>query len=812
MKRWGIIYLAMVVALGMAATSCKKGTATADSSSYLANPNDTTVPPPKLPADPYTPSPCPGKGAMGMQTLLLKGDCTKLTPPKCGNGITETSAGEECDSGADNGTLGNNCGTDCKKVKGGGGGTPKKPGDPTTGPSIKITNKKAMTEGHLGSPYPITSIIATPTGTKKGETFVWTVTDLPDGKFSSTPTGDTLTLKISSKDPLWATGSFPIGVKVCLASDPTICDTCDVSVCSITVTDQLKMSAFDYKTPGPKKASICDDTGTTLCSPFVLNIDDYLGEGTLGYLPTAFGKPNYVTPDPNNPFYVLKLKANGVPTLVEPVYVDPKGPPAGPSTTCNDNGVGQLKGCYTLDDKTVGYLDDYTKLYYKWSMTWSTTKGGTKVTAPPIVKWMDFNSEKNSLSTDEQKGLFLMDSTDEKAMFIHPSEAIIMAGPLAMGQTFYDVVVTVTSAQGGTQTMTFPSIVLPPLKDAQKVVVDNDPCGPTKYTPVKITQMKLTPDNDFQDATSTKDSSSEFDVNTTLYQAYPEVVYKIEGGKAPYAVSELPNVTLLNGAEGNNTWTDTHKGDEAWQLVGDPKLGDTETTFAVKGGTNYSRIESFVAEGNESHFVSGYVTEGVRVSVTDACNKTAKATTYFKSEIPKPVNMSELKSIYVDFITDWTDGSSKMNVQLLGNGDSVLAETGDLSVHGPDDGKTHSTGFWTLKLTESCISISHGCKISDLKKIRIHMSDPGCCADMTYNFYEFDLIAENWYATNTDDWGYYHNHDYEVDGESKDEMYYSTDDDKDPLGKFVRPSDTKETELLNKHWQPRPHMGGQLYK
>jgi hypothetical protein len=87
-----------------------------------------------------------------------------------------------------------------------------------------------------------------------------------------------------------------------------------------------------------------------------------------------------------------------------------------------------------------------------------------------------------------------------------------------------------------------------------------------------------------------------------------------------------------------------------------------------------------------------------------------------------------------------------MQIQLLGGGDKVLAETAAFSVDGDDPTDISKL----VSLTNKCPMTS--CTIKDVSKIRVRMYDPGA-VDMVYKFYELGLVGDVFMAKSTKQWG-----------------------------------------------------------
>lgn len=719
----------LVTLVALAGAGCKKdaGQTVVDEKSYLTdqvNPLGGTKPGTD---EEGKKDPCLQKGALGAQALMLKTDCNKVTPAVCGNKVKET--GEGCDDG--NTKDGDGCSSKC---------TPETTTTtkPTTTPGgggklVKITTT-SMPDKSLGSKY---SATVKASGSKIKKDYKWIVTDLPDGfEYKA----DDATLTISSKVLTTKTGTFKPSVQVCLLSDPADCATCPEEVCSFSIQEHYRVEAFpmgkDYG-GGKDIKAFCSSDPDTPCGNYELKVTDFL--------PTATNTHNLTNKD--DPYYVLKLWVKDGSPQIEPVSV----PPADEKD----------KSKYKWDDPTVGFAEDYSKLYYKWSMTVDEN------TPVPFVKWVDYVTKKkadgtwNSLDTKAQNSIFLMDATDDmKSTLVYPSMAYIMVGPDAMGQTFKNVVVTVTSANGGSQTIKFPLVKMPSLKEigdhqeqvaAQKKKEQDDKCAAFGIESIDYAGqiLKPTADGKTNDAT---DAANHFLLNTTIatLRSDQNIKIKWKGGTPPYKISgfgqdsgyNTENVARITQAQvvvqNGDNWT-MFVPQDAGDAVYDPKT----TTMKIPK-LNHTLVPEVVGDLLNSQFpgiaiMTVLVGEGgaiandapkewrdmISFSMKDSdpgC-KSKFVTINRNATYPDPreYKLGNVKQFKVAMKLDDLDGDSKVTYRLQGDYHKELATSGEIKVEsvwcdGEDDcSKTKDVNF----------QITDDVQIKDVKNVHIVYDDPG---------------------------------------------------------------------------------------
>lgn len=168
--------------------------------------------------------------------------------------------------------------------------------------------------------------------------------------------------------------------------------------------DQVHLEAYKFPYTGNNDKPVCSSE------------DDHC------YFPLTETDPLFSFMNQSNYYYAANLHVMKGAPILEPVAVGSK-----------------------YDDPTVGYAKDYSELYYKWEMT----VDGKPI---PSLKTMDQIVNPKVITED----IFLMDSTDDmKSHLVYPGTQYIMVNKAAMGKSFKNVVVTVTSALGEKQTITF---------------------------------------------------------------------------------------------------------------------------------------------------------------------------------------------------------------------------------------------------------------------------------------------------------------------------------------------------------------------
>lgn len=728
-----ILSFSLVIALlVVAGTACKKQDGEAGDKTYISDepsgPLGATVPDPDENKDP-----CLSKGAVGAQALLLKSDCTKVGPSKCGDGTKDT--GEDCDEGGKNGLVGSLCDIKCKNVTGGTNPDDKtdpKPGDSTV--TVKITNTKKMANGKLGVEY---SAMLTASGAKSAK-YKWSTEDIPDG-FTATPSKGKLTIKgktdVANVEPYMPT------IKVCEEGSDVNCVTCPETICSFSITDQYRIEAHSFPYKGKDDVAMCSSDKTVPCN--------YKLEAG-GTIFTAFNNKGE-----NDPYYVLRLQVKDGITLKDVFAVGTK-----------------------YNDPDVGYAETYDDLYYKWSMT---VDG--KPTPAPFVKWMDYVST-YTLNAVAADGLFLMDTTDDmKSHLVYPGIAYIMVGPKAMGKgPFKNVVVTVTSKNGGTQVIKFDSIETPTVTgigDAVKAIKDKK-C--TDAPPLKIDSVTMAGGPGAASDTSTPvENQSVFVFENTvdavdtvkMNQDY-KLTMNISGGLGNYTISPVSNDVIV-GAEGHDpkhiSYYVVAKGSD-----GKIKYHNDATGMPVpdyEGKSGWHTVNEIITTGGKSweivgdtYYINavgdevGQITETFNVDVGDSeCADHKKtAVIKIKTALSKPKYIKDLKKVHMIFKTEWTDSTSKIAIHIYGSDDKVWAGVAAIDADSKGDPGTHD-GTWDLLNT---CPTGKECKIEDIKKIVISASDPstncsnwikylGLCfvqTDMTYEFKQLDLIGDHYRVNN----------------------------------------------------------------
>lgn len=708
-------------------TACKKKANEAETKSYLADPNTSTPLSGTVAPKPVT-EPCLQKGAMGVQGLLLKSDCADVdtTNTKCGNGNKD--AGEDCDDGAKNGLEGSLCDIKCKNVTGGTNSDVKpepKPGDSTV--TVKITNTKKMADGKLGVEY---SATLTASGAKSAK-YKWSTEDIPDG-FTATPNKGKLTIKgktdVANVEPYTPT------IKVCEEGSDVNCVTCLETICSFSIKDQYRIEAHSFPYKGKDDVAMCSSDKTTPC-----NYELKAG----GSIFTAWNNKGEI-----DPYYVLRLQVKDGVTLKD---------------------VFSVGSAY--NDPDVGYAKTYDDLYYKWSMT---VDGNSKPT--PFVKWMDYGS-KHTLDAVASEGLFLMDTTDDKIHLVYPGIAYIMVGPKAMGKEFKNVVVTVTSKNFGTQVIKFDSIKTPTVTGIETAVQEIKQKNCADAPPLKIDGVTMADETAGALDTATPVANQSVFVfsgaTVQMNQDY-KLTIKISGGLGKYTISPVSS-DVIAGAGGHDpkhiSYYIVAKGSD-----GKIKYHKDNTGMPVpdyEGKSGWHTVNETITTGGKSWEIvgdtyylnavgdaDGQITETFNVDIGDSecADHKRTAVIKIKTALSKPEYVTDLKMVYINVKTEWTDsGSSKLNIQLM-SGSNVFAETGDFSAQLGSNDPSSITGHLSLK-NYGCVAGTDSCKIDKITAIRIHANDPSSVCgwsfwqcvtyDMTYDFTELRLVSDHFVAKST---------------------------------------------------------------
>ncbi len=305
----------------------------------------------------------------------------------------------------------------------------------------------------------------------------------------------------------------------------------------------------------------------------------------------------------------------------------------------------------------------------------------------------------------------------------------------------------------------------------QNVVFTPDPCT----TPIVITSD---PYGSWGDLSFTPTKS--LGLNTDYQASTKEIIdrdgiqypFSLSGGKAPYAVQPVVSDKVVSAAAHAKS---------PWQLIFDGTPVTTATSVG-KGEMLELTGGSFYAG---PYTAPGAIQEDVNFKISDQCGHESTVVVKYDIKYPSPNStpLSELQSMKLSFITEWTDNASHLQVGLEDSGGNWLAQTSAYMVDGDDPTSFDVT--WPLIL--GYMAQGGMLKLSDINKVKLNFKDPDVGEDMTYNVTTLTIVSKYWYATSTQ------NAAGEVDDAYKS-IYYLLPDN------FI-------VNASGSVWQPRPHPG-----
>lgn len=635
----GLVVLMALAAL--AGAGCKKNDAGqgASDKAYLSdqiNPNGST-------------SPCTGKGAVGAQALLLKGDCANVKVPQCGDHVQD--AGEQCDDG--NTKDGDGCSAACKleekKGDGGGGGSG---GKPVCGNGTKEKGEQCDDGNTLGGD-------GCSSACKTEKPLVITTSTLGEAivneayQFELHATGGSGKYLWSIKDPA---NVFSISSSS-VTGHPKSAGKFSVMV---TVTDaQLKdkyvAKAFDIpvKDPAVIEAYHLVATGNELSKGYEwqkLSVKDGVAAGD-------------VVADVGQ--YNIKL-----------VIVGGKSSSTQWSIEEDGGKPGYLTGVYQLhrdgNDPKVAYLGSGQEI-----------KSGNKV-------------------------------------------------------------VVAAKGDGGTQTITFERLKFEHSAEYLS-------CQGTSKITVNSISVK---DKVYMAMALAGTNEPHFRIDGKLGDSLTGTL-TILGGKAPYKVDQPERDTISGAPEGK-------PGVTGFKIIpGDYKkypnsdaVNVTANTFQFSGMLNYANPSEVPVAVNGGTIKTHNVVETFRINIFDTCGHDASAiiTVGATEKTGYDQTIGDLKKVFMHFQTEWTDGKSKMQVELKNGSGTILAATGVFGVDGDDP--TEFSQYYALEQKGH-----EDTRVTDIAEVRLNIWDPGGAVDITYEFWNFKIVGDAWYAEYTRNW------DGEADGD-----------------------------------------------
>jgi hypothetical protein len=709
----------LVVLVFFAGTACKKDSAQpGDTKSYLVDPNDATKPGPSKPTDT-----CLQKGAVGVQALLTKADCTKLNTPKCGDGKPEGNEG--CDDGPKNGLAGSICTIDCKKI------TDKKEGGTsggnTTTKVLKITTT-SMPDKSLGDKY---SATIKALGGKNSKDYKWTVSNLPEG-FEYKDNNDSVT--ISSKAALTKTGTYKPSVQVCLLSSPADCVTCSENVCSFLIKDGVTLTA--HRSTSSK--AICPSSTGGSCTLTVApteSISGFVNADGPKFLLILY-VDSYFTTDKN---FQWKLSVKDGSSVKEIPVVK-----ASEQLQCNPLMNSKQDLSAACNGKTVSFPSGLFLMEPK--------HGDDKV---------------GDVGENAGKGTY--------------HKHYLMFGSDAYGKTYEGVEVFVkNNSTGGEQKIIFDKITLPTLTNFNLEKDKKNPCyGKTNISIPKMLAKIGGSETEIKGKVNEWSTNVvNFDVEGSLGDSL-NATMKVIGSLAPYTIN-FTNFGASIHVEGSETsWAVLHEEGSDWKVEESAEntlqlTGDFKYDYKYgkpEGGKTSDQIRFNVSDqcGHSNEVWVNFTVKTPELKISDI----KRMRVMFCDEYTDKDNKMRIQLMEGDTVIAQTDEFGIDGDDPTCFGDSTIRDQYD-DDFSPDADELKDPIWQTIKETSTDYT---NYPVSKIDKVRISMTgDSG--ASMFYSVYNLYLVTDDFYMG----WGSKKGKNGSVSGASKNEDFSYPTDFKDSKG------------------------------
>lgn len=314
------------------------------------------------------------------------------------------------------------------------------------------------------------------------------------------------------------------------------------------------------------------------------------------------------------------------------------------------------------------------------------------------------NSVVKSAEKKWPEGLFLLDYSSGKKVYADSHFLVVNASVIKSGGAEYkNVVVTVKNETGAKREIVFDKIKIPSAKDIAAVPPPVSPPAPAPEVPLAITAITL---------------------NGVLVTGAQNPMYGLVYAIEPMVGTDLKIKFDITDPKAKVTAIDQPSSDTEWVIDADGKT--ISYAFPQKGETKELNFKAWVT-----------------VTGADGKSKT-KAMIVMSPKFPDPstLTIDQLKNVYVDMETAWTDVDSKISIQLQDSQGQVLAATAFFAVDGLDPSK--------LSLSSDLVPGNGMGEVTldKISKVVVQQQDPGSGPAMRYAISVLRIKSTYWYAEN----------------------------------------------------------------